>query len=91
MGFYTTAGVLPTIKYFELQNLEYSRYPLNTDEQNRYVRDGVTEFVVLRDYAVKDKNKAKVMQLNSKYRLVNFADQYFEGYTFTYYLFQRVD
>ena len=89
MGFYTTAGVLPTIKYFELQNLDYSRYPLNTDEQNRYVRDGVTEFVVLRDYASND-NPATIFPLLQKnFVCVASQDQMFEGYLFTYYLFQR--
>ncbi len=91
MGFYTTTGVLPDVKYFELQNLDYSRYPLNTDEQNRYIRDGVTEFVVLRDFNQKDIPNLKVSALKSKYSLVASGDQYFEGYMFTYYLFQRVD
>jgi len=57
MGVYTTAGILPNIKYFELQNLDYSRYPLNLDEQNRYIHEGITDFVVLRDYANNDGKK----------------------------------
>ncbi|MEN6434713.1 MAG: hypothetical protein ABFD58_02745, partial [Anaerolineaceae bacterium] len=91
MGFYTTAGVLPGVKYFEVQNLQYSRYPLNIDEQNRYLREGVTEFVVLRDFNQKNIPNLEISALKSKYSLVASGDQYFEGYMFTYYLFQRVD
>jgi hypothetical protein len=91
MGFYTTAGVLPNVKYFELQNLDYSRYPLNLDEQNRYVREGLTKFIMLRDVPQKEKTSSLIPQLNSRYRIVASGDQYYEGYTFTYFLFERMD
>jgi hypothetical protein len=91
MGIYTTAGILPNIKYFELQNLDYTRYPLNLDEQNRYIREGLTDFVVLSYYADNDDKGETIPYLTANYQLVAAADQYFEGYMFSYYLFGKKD
>lgn len=89
-GIYTTAGVLPPVKYFASTVLEYSRYPLEMDEQNRYVREGITKFVVLTDISPSI-NSEKFPLLNEAYHLVASGIQTYEGHMFTYSLFERMD
>jgi len=44
-GFYTAAGVVPEVKYFHRTNVPL---PEMTSEQNRYVDEGLTDYVVAR-------------------------------------------
>ncbi len=44
-GFYTAAGVTPTVKYFHYTNVPL---PEMLQEQDRYIAQGVTDFVVTR-------------------------------------------
>lgn len=47
-GFYTAAGLLPSVKYYQKYNFEYGDFPINMDEQNRYLREQNVEYVILR-------------------------------------------
>ena len=41
------AKQIPQFKHFEQQNLLYDRYPENIDEQNRYIAEGMADFVAI--------------------------------------------
>ena len=45
-GFFTAAEITPSVKYFHQTNVPKQEM---LDEQIRYVRDGITDFVVSRD------------------------------------------
>lgn len=47
-GFYTVSNVIPNIKYFHKPNISYEKYPKIMDEQNRYIKEKVVDFVVLK-------------------------------------------
>ncbi len=47
-GFYTVTNIIPNIKYFHMSNIKYENYPEILDEQNRYIKESVTDFVVLK-------------------------------------------
>ena len=44
-GFYTAAGIAPSVKYYHQTNVPLQEM---LDEQERYVREGVCDFVVTR-------------------------------------------
>jgi hypothetical protein len=88
LGFYTSAGILPTQKYFELQNLDYSRYPLNLDEQKRYIREGLVEFVVFVEAPGLKSQRVDILKLNERYQFVASENQYSEGKILKYSLFK---
>lgn len=88
LGFYTTAGINPSFKYFELQNLSYSRYPANIDEQKRYIREGVPDFVVLLDYEEFKNSSLYPPRLDFNYHLVSTQEQISEGEILKYSLYQ---
>jgi hypothetical protein len=47
-GFYLAADIVPNVRYFEVQNIDYNLYPENMDEQYRYIKEGKLEFIVVR-------------------------------------------
>jgi hypothetical protein len=47
MGFYTAADIVPSVKFFMRQNIPYENFPANQDAQNQYLRDAVTDYVVV--------------------------------------------
>ena len=47
-GFYTAADVLPTEKYFQIQNISYESFPEMMDAQDACVREQRVEYVVVR-------------------------------------------
>ena len=80
-GFYYAADVLPTCRYFCTFNV---LTPDMWQEQNRFVEDGLVEFVVTRQH------RLSAYGLDtSHYQLVDTAQMMFEGIDFTYYLYQR--
>ncbi len=46
-GIYLAAKQVPQFKHFEQQNLLYDKYPENIDEQNRYISDGLADYVAI--------------------------------------------
>lgn len=50
-GIYLFDDIVPEFRYFEKQNIEYEVYPENMDEQNRYIKEHLTDFVVCRLYS----------------------------------------
>lgn len=79
-GFYTAAGITPTVKYFHLTNV-----PLQEmyDEQTRYVTEGTTDYVVSR--------AALPAAISGKYTLVATADPPEDFWYHQVYLYKRND
>ena len=47
-GVYLFDNIVPNFRYFEKQNIDYSAYPENMDEQNRYINEHMADYVVCR-------------------------------------------
>ena len=80
-GFYFAGDILPTTKYFCKLNVSQEEMYRN---QNQLVEQGAVDYVVTR--------ALKLESLDLKacpYRMIDSADWYFEGMTYTYYLYQR--
>lgn len=82
-GFYTASGIVPTQKYFENQNIPYSKFPVIMDSQNKCVRQARVDFVVTRGNL--RHIKKGVPNLYKNYRLVRHREQ--KGYM--YALFEK--
>ena len=79
-GFYTASGITPSVKYFHQTNVPIQEM---LDEQKRYIREGITDFVVSRD-PLPD-------ELAEKYTLVATSDTP-EGLWYdAVYLYERND
>lgn len=88
-GLYLTTGIVPNVKHFEIQNIPYNKYPENRDEQNRYIKDGVTDYVLVK---INEKKKIKDVEpkyIWDKYELVSQQNQTFEGKKNKYLLFRK--
>jgi hypothetical protein len=87
LGIYTVTGITPNVKYFEKQNIDYAKYPLNMDAQNRYVREKLVDYVVIR------RSMAYINQhvpsFHRNYIFVSKQSQVYEGKTSEYWLFKR--
>lgn len=89
MGFYTTTGIVPNEKFFEVQNIPYEKFPINIDEQHRYIKDKEIDYVVFR-WLISDKRRLEdVPYLLENYELVKEEQQRFEGADFKFFLFRK--
>lgn len=88
-GVFTTANIVPNIRFFEGQNIEYERFPLVRDEQNRYIREKEVDYVVLEIPAEKTADELSVPYLYENYDLIATSSQIYEELKLTYLLFQR--
>ena len=78
-GLYTVCDIVPTCRWFQTQTIQIIDEVLA--EQERYIREGQTSFVLARDYY------PDVIWEN--YELVGEEPWYQEDTEFTYYLFRR--
>ena len=78
-GFYFASGVEPAFKYFFMPNVQA---PEVITEQNRYVRQQLADFVVIREEWYRDRVEAV-----PGYTLVAQAEMELEGVLFPYYLY----
>ncbi len=84
-GFYFSTNTIPTVYYFQKNNINYSLYPDNMDEQRRYVKEKVTDYVITSNKI----SKADRNQLEKNYQLVLTQKQEYEQNMRTYYLYQK--
>lgn len=89
MGFYTVTGITPNVRFFEQQNLDYARFPLNNDEQNRYIREKVVEYVVLRLPSEETLESANIPYLLSNYEVIASEDPQHDIYPEIWYLLKK--
>lgn len=88
LGIYTLTNVVPNVKYFEEQNLNYENYPENADEQLRYIKEKKTMFVVLSSFLQKKLLEQAMPTLFENYDLISVEKHYFEGVNLNFYLFK---
>lgn len=88
-GFYTAAGIVPNVKYFQKYNFEYGYFPINMDEQNRYIREKLVDYVVIRSDTGEAANGLDLDLLDENYQSIAQKTQLFGEQRFTYELFQR--
>lgn len=84
-GFYTVTGIMPNIKYFHKPNIAYENYPIIMDEQNRYIKELVVDFVVIR--VIKEEDSLQIPYLYENYNKIK--TNYVEGVNCFYMLFER--
>lgn len=82
-GFYFAADVLPSNLYFARLNLIFDEME---QEQKQIVEAGAVDFVVLQEQKLEDCGVDA-----SHYRLLDSADMFLEGDTYTYYLYGKVN
>lgn len=79
-GFYTEAEIAPTCKYFQKMNIQL---PEMMEEQDRYVREGVTEYVVTKNH---EHNWSKYKEC-ARCTFSDVGDIYDSS---TYYLYKKI-
>jgi len=47
-GFFTVTDISPNVKYFSAPNIKYENYPEIIDEQNRYIKEALVDFIVIK-------------------------------------------
>jgi len=82
-GFYTAAGVLPTVRYFQNNNLPRSRC---LEYQLGYVRQRLTNFVIINQVSRTVLTEEDLRLLESGYREIGFSAWHGEEY----WLYQRI-
>jgi len=91
LGFYTTTGIIPNVRFFESQNIATSRFSLYVEEQNRYIKEQVVQFVVLRQPVDDYPSKLDIPFLYENYKMIATERQSDENRDYYYYLFKNVN
>ena len=82
-GLYTLCDIVPSCRWFQTQTLNIEEDENNPyKEQERYVREGLVDFVLVRDTIP--------LSINDHYDLIDQADYSYSGYDFKYYLYKKV-
>ncbi|MEH7179420.1 hypothetical protein [Neobacillus vireti] len=89
-GFYLAADITPNIRYFQSQNIDHALYPENMDEQHRYIKEGLVQFVVVRLFGLTPPEQVDIPHLADRYELVSQQDQLLGGTQFRYLLYKKV-
>lgn len=89
-GFYLLSGIVPNVRYFEAQNIDYTLFPENMDEQNRYIKEGKVQFVVVKYIGIASASQLHIPHLSDHYQLVAQQDQVMGNSTFRYFLYKQV-
>lgn len=90
LGFYTTTGITPNTRFFEKQNISYNEFPLNMDEQNRYIKEKVVKYIVLIRPDANNIENLEIPYLNENYELIATEEQEYENNEYYYHLFKLV-
>ncbi len=85
-GFYTVTNTIPNIKYFSMPNIEYNSYPIIKDEQDRYIREKVTNFVICK---IEENNEINIKFLNENYIEVTRDKVEDDGVIYEYVLLKK--
>lgn len=89
-GFYLMADIVPNIRYFQTQNIDHALYPENMDEQHRYIKEGITQFVVVRLMGETPVEQVNIPHLSKRYSLVAQQDQLLGGTQYRYLLYKKM-
>ncbi len=83
-GFYTAAKILPTERFFQMQNISYEAMPEMMDEQDACVREGRVKYIVFRGEEIPD-------FFMDRYTVIREMRQKYEGSNMRYVLLERMD
>ena len=87
-GLYTTTGILPNTKFFELQNIDYDRFPDNIDSMKKNIENKEVMFVLYYSFKDLDEIMEDDAFIFDNYRLV-FGEKVYAEYEYHYaFLFQ---
>lgn len=89
IGFYTTTGIVPNVRFFHNSNIPYSAFPLIMDEQNRYIKEQVVDFITLVVPSAYNIENLEIPYLHKNYSLVEKELQAFENIDYYYLLFEK--
>jgi len=89
LGFYTTTGIIPNIRFFHNPNISYEKFPTIVDEQNRYIKESLIDFVVIAIPVEFCDRELDIPHLYENYRLIENEIQVYEGIDACYLLFER--
>ncbi len=89
LGIFTTTGITPNIKYFFTTNADYA---IQKEEQDRYIKEKTTEFIVTRRPASDNIERLRndVPYLYENYYLIATEKQINGDNEFNYFLFKKI-
>lgn len=89
-GFYTSSGIIPNTRFFEVQNIAYERFPDNINEMKNYVNNKKVMFII---YPVNSSNpfSEKDSFIYDNYELVMSEQEQKEKNANTFLLFKLKD
>ncbi|WP_241654565.1 hypothetical protein [Sporolactobacillus shoreae] len=88
-GFYLAANIVPNVRYFEKQNIDHKLYPENMNAQNQYIREGKTEFVVIRLERHLNSERINIQGIQKTYHVIAKQVQKLNGRPILYILLQK--
>lgn len=87
-GLYTTTGIVPNTKFFEVQNIPYDKFPDNLDDMRYNVENKNIQFILYFTRMEYQKVLEKDSYILEHYDLVFDDSQDFEGDLYHAFLFQ---
>ena len=84
-GFYTVTNTIPNIKYFHKPNIKYENYPQIMDDQNKYIKEKTTDFVIIR--IEKEEDSYNIPHLYENYNKIKTV---YEPNVKNYYILFRI-
>jgi len=88
LGVYTTTGIVPNLKYSYNLNIPYDRFPILLDEQNRYIKDQLVDYIVTQVSSVDD-DSLGIPNLYENYTIIGKEYQKNESNFYYYLLFKK--
>jgi len=90
-GLYTTTGIIPNVRFFEVQNIDYNVFPDNLDEMNKAVSEKRIKFILFYTKMSYDWLKEKNGFIFDNYELVYDDIYHFEHKNMNAFLFKLKD
>lgn len=87
-GFYMASGITPQTKYFCKLNITVDRYPEMMQEQNRYLKEKLVDYVVVEWADDKDHSKFRLDYLRDNYIVVSEQEGTFDSKGRKYILYR---
>lgn len=87
-GLYTTTGIIPNTRFFEVQNIPYSKFPNNLDDMKYNVQNKNITFILYFTRENLEYVKEHDSYIFENYSLVFEDSQLFEEDTYNAYLFK---
>jgi hypothetical protein len=89
LGFYTMAHIVPNVRFFQDTNINKLKNPFFIEEQSRYIKEKLVDFIVIVVPLSQCNEKLEVPYLYENYLLRERKIQVYEGVDYCYLLFIR--